>query len=514
MSSLTTRQRDIIKILLDRPEPIGAGDIADSIHLSARQVTYCMKGVERWLTDHGVTLQTTPGVGISVDCAAPERSELLDELENATHLQLILTPEERHQLLYFFLLIETNPVIVSQLSHLTKVSSTTILNDLNTVEEWLVSHELELQRRQNYGMWIEGAEQIRQQVIAQYLWEGMSDSRSLFSLSFHGGLKFALAEDVNFLPLVKKVNDSLTGIDFKQSFNKVVLVENLLGGRFTDEAVLVLTLVLIVLYARHAQGQPMEIAQPILGQLQESPVWDAANKLLYSIGDSQVGVWSAHDIAYVAMYILSAPRHESWPSELNENTLDNRFVSYLLEEVSKAYGVESLKEDLALRDSLINLLIPVCNRHQFRLWFPQTQAGLPATEKYDREHRIASRLSEMIRQELTIDLSEAEQSVIASLLRAAYIRLRTYDFKQVLVVCPSGMATAQLLIARLKTRFPRLGTFTVTSYRNLDHAKIDASDLVITMMPLPVEFVNETPVIQVSPQLLPEDVDAITSFLS
>ena len=76
------------------------------------------------------------------------------------------------------------------------------------------------------------------------------------------------------------------------------------------------------------------------------------------------------------------------------------------------------------------------------------------------------------------------------------------------------MATAQLLIARLKTRFPRLGTFTVTSYRNLDHAKIDASDLVITMMPLPVEFVNETPVIQVSPQLLPEDVDAITSFLS
>lgn len=514
MSSLTTRQRDIIRILLERSEPIGAGDIADSIHLSARQVTYCMKGIERWLTDHGAALQTTPGVGISVDFSSSDRSRLLDELENATHLQLILTPEERHQLLCFFLLIETKPVIVSQLSHLTKVSSTTILNDLDIVEEWLVSHGLQLHRRQNYGMWIEGVEEIRQQVIAQFLWEGMYDDRSLFNLSFHGGLTFDLAEDVNFLPLVQKVNDSLTIIDFKQSFNKVVLVENLLGGRFTDEAVLVLTLVLIVLYARHAQGQSMEIAPSFLGPLQESPVWDAAHRLLYSIEDSEEKPWSAHDIAYIAMYILSAPRHESWPSELNENMLDNRFISQLLEEVSRSYGVESLREDLALRDSLVNHLIPVCNRHLFHLWFPQTQAGLPATEKYNREHHIAGRLSEMIDHELAIELSEAEQSVIASLLRAAYIRLRTYDFKQVLVVCPSGMATAQLLIARLKTRFPRLGTFTVTSYRNLDHAKIDASDLVITMMPLPVEFVQETPVIQVSPQLLPEDVDAITSFLS
>jgi hypothetical protein len=76
------------------------------------------------------------------------------------------------------------------------------------------------------------------------------------------------------------------------------------------------------------------------------------------------------------------------------------------------------------------------------------------------------------------------------------------------------MATAQLLTARLSTKFPRLGKLTVVSFRELDQDKIAEADLIITMMPLPKDLVLNKPTVQVSPQLLPEDVEAITSLLS
>jgi hypothetical protein len=76
------------------------------------------------------------------------------------------------------------------------------------------------------------------------------------------------------------------------------------------------------------------------------------------------------------------------------------------------------------------------------------------------------------------------------------------------------MATAQLLNARLIKRFPRLGKLKIVSFRELDHKKVAAADLVITLMPLPDELTQGTPIIQVSPQLLPEDIEAITAFLS
>ena len=111
-------------------------------------------------------------------------------------------------------------------------------------------------------------------------------------------------------------------------------------------------------------------------------------------------------------------------------------------------------------------------------------------------------------------LPEGEINNIALLLRAAYIRERPNRVREVIVVCPSGMATAQLLVARLKTRFPRLNEPRVLSVRELNAARIAAADLVISTTQLPESYSQYASVIQVHPLLLPEDVEAITNWLS
>jgi mannitol operon transcriptional antiterminator len=110
-------------------------------------------------------------------------------------------------------------------------------------------------------------------------------------------------------------------------------------------------------------------------------------------------------------------------------------------------------------------------------------------------------------------LNENDLNILAMLLRAAFIRNRSY-LEHVIVVCPSGMATAQLLCARLSVRFPYLSSMEVVSLRDLTSAMVLSADLILTTVPLPRQYTSSPKVIKVHPLLMPEDIETITNFLS
>jgi hypothetical protein len=47
MTSLTTRQRDLLHLLLDADAPLGSAELAANMQLTARQVSYDLKGLSR-----------------------------------------------------------------------------------------------------------------------------------------------------------------------------------------------------------------------------------------------------------------------------------------------------------------------------------------------------------------------------------------------------------------------------------------------------------------------------------
>jgi mannitol operon transcriptional antiterminator len=166
-----------------------------------------------------------------------------------------------------------------------------------------------------------------------------------------------------------------------------------------------------------------------------------------------------------------------------------------------------------LRDGLVNHVIPACLRQRFHLWYPTQLNSANLPEQYEFEYRVAADLARIVRDQSQLDLPENEINNLAMLLRAAAIRNRRLPTRRVTVICPSGMATAQLLVARLEARFPRLGSFNVVSLRELNPATVANSDLILTTVPLPQHLTQGVVVIQVHPLLMPQDVDAITQFL-
>ena len=513
MVQLTTRQRDILKVLLSTSDPIRTSDLASEINLTTRQVNYSLKGLKSWLMKNNTILQTTPGLGVRVNCQSPQKAVLIEQLTFNENIQLVLSPEQRQQLICFLLLINPEPVILTQICLNLKISRSTVISDLNQVEGWLERWGINLERKQNYGIWITNSEKVKQQILLSLIWGASPFSPSIFQVSFQTGLVFSLEKDIDSTPVIKDINNFLNLSNMKKIFNKVVFIEDFLGGRFTDEAVLYLALVFSILIDRINMGIHIRIPEQEIEQLKKMQGWKAAERMARNLVEDSPIIWEDGDIAYIVMHILSSPVLENWNSDFGKADAHKGLFGELLEKISSIYKIEGLKDDPTLREGIVNYLVPLFNQKKYNLWFPKANIELSTDIQFNEEVDFANHVIEIIYKHTHINLKEEDMRILVALVRAASIRMRSYKFNNVILVCPSGMATAQLLTARLKTRFPHLGKLSVVSFRELDEERVSSADLIITLMPLPENITKEKPVIQVSPQLFPCDIEAITSFL-
>lgn len=514
MSALTTRQRDLLQHLLDARGPMAAAALGEQMELTPRQVSYGLKGLEQWLARRDVKLLVTPGVGIALQCSGEQTAALRRELSGGKQFQLILNPEQRRQLLALLLLEADAPTILQQLQQLLDVSRTTVLGDLDALEPWLAQHALTLNRRPNYGIEIGGAERARRQALGAWAWGETPFGPSLIRLAHGDSLTFTLQEDARLSPMAAHAAHIVGRWDLQRIFSQVAYAEKQLGGRFNDDAVLYLALAFAIQAARVQDGKYITVSAEDTSWLQERSAWsvaaEIAKRACWGVGQP----WPQVEIAWIAMHLLAATRNERWPGDLEIDASFAELLDRQMALIAARYEIAALEKDRTLQDGIVVHAVPAYLRWRFGLWLPSPPPATTLSSKYAFEHQLARELADQMQSQLGARLPEGEVNNIALLLRAAYIRERPNRVREVVVVCPSGMATAQLLVARLKTRFPRLNEPRVLSVRELSAARIASADLVISTMPLPESYSQYASVIQVHPLLLPEDVEAITSWLS
>lgn len=515
MMTLTTRQRDILKAILELNRPIGSVELAKMLRLTPRQVNYSVQGIRVWLRERRQDLTVLPGAGFSVSMPPEQARALMQEVSQASGVQIVLSVSQRQQLLALFLLTHPEPCILAQLEQLSQVSRMTLLKDLDEIENWLKGQKLGLIRKPHFGIQLSGAERDCQQALAGLLWgETPLSGDPVTAITHAEGLVFNLRGDAALLPLVEQANRWLSNMRMRRAIGLVAKAEEQLGGRFTDDAVLHLALSLAMMDGRIREGLHLDIEAERLGWLQSTNIWPVAAYVARHLGRDLNVTWKPADVAGVAMEMLAAPRNEILLGELERENEFTILIERLMEYTSQAFDIPKMKYDRTLQNGLLNNIVPACYRQRFKLWFPVSlhSAGLP--ERYEREHEVAQELARMTQEHTGLALPQGEIDNLVVLLRAAFIRNRAYRFERVIIVCPSGMATAQLLMARLNARFPYLNNLEVTSLRDLTPALAASADLILTTISLPKQYAGNPKIIQVHPLLMPEDIEAITQFLS
>jgi mannitol operon transcriptional antiterminator len=515
MSTLTTRQRDILRIILEGNKPMSSSELAGLLNLTSRQVNYSIQGVKVWLNQHHQDLKTLPGAGFSVEIQSEEARKLSLEMASSARVQIVLSVSQRQQLLALFLLSQVEPLIVSQLEQKAQVSRMTITKDLDEIEIWLKSRVIILLRKPHFGIQASGAEQNIQQALAEVLWgETPFSSDQIVQISHSDGLVFTLDGDARLMPLVDWTKDLLDQLDLRRTIGLVAKAEEQLGGRFTDDAVLYLALAFAI-SARRVQGKHhFDVSETQRQWLETLPIWPVAGYIARRLGRDINVVWKPGDVAWLAMQMMAAPRNEILPGEIERYADFAILTDRLLEYTSQAFGIGKLKYDQTLQNGLLTHIVPAYYRERFQIWFPVALTNPNLSEQDERETTIANEIARMVFDHTQITLPRSEVENIVALLRAAIIRNRTYKYERIIIVCPSGMATAQLLVARLNARFPYLNKVEVTSLRDLTPALVSAADLILTTVPLPRPYAGNPKVILVHPLLMPADIEAITRYLS
>ncbi len=518
MISLTTRQRDLLRHLLESEGTIVIAELASDMSLSPRQVTYGMKGVRSWLEQRGIPIRITPGIGIELICTSSKRDSLLEELQFGEKYELVLSAGQRRQLIALQLLTNNEPTVLNEFQTVIQVSRTTILKDIEDVENWLNQFNISIVRRPNLGTWIEGGEWKIRQALTALLWSENYFDDPIFLMNHVRGLVFSLESDALLLPILNHTLDYINGLPIGQATTLIASAEAEMGGRFTDHEVLHLSLALAMQIQRIKDN--LLITESILSsdeatKLQNNPVWEIAHHLIKSVYptlDSMDG--AINEVNSFAILLLAGAKNERWPGDVETESEFDLLITRLLALAEEAYELPGLSHDSILRDGLIANVIPACLRRQYDLWSPTTQQTEQLSpQKYAFEHEIAGDLAAEVKNFTTYDLPEHEVNNLAMLLRAAWIRERPHRQRDVIVVCPSGMATAQLLVARLKARFPRLENLNVVSLREIPSKDLNEDDLILTTVPL-TDLNLPATVIQVHPLLLPEDVATITNWLA
>lgn len=514
MTALTTRQRDMLAELIRATSPRAAEDLAVALHLTPHEVNYGLKGIKQWLLHHNVELDVQTGVGISIQCSTEQSEELMHNLESNDHIQLILSAEERQQLLALILLVENESRHLVDLEELTQVSRTTVIKDLDAIETWFNSHGGAITRRPNYGIEVVLSEDLRQKLITMLLWGETPFGKSLVEINHTQGLVFSLENDIEQNPMVKKVNGILQNWKMGRVFGQIAYAEAQLNNRFTDDGFLHLALIFAIQTDRISKGFHFPSSEERIEILHSLPVWKVAKGVAERLGWNLRPPWRNVDIAGVAIWLLAAPHNENMRVDPKLDPHLDGLIDDLMAKIATFYDSPEMGVDLILRDGLSTHVIPACLRQKFDLWHPFPYSNFTLADKYAAEHDIAQKLADLIKERTGFQMPEVEINNIAALLRAAQIRLRPQYFRQVLVVCPGGMASAQLLMSRLEARFPRFGPLKVISMRELTDEMIEPADLIITTVPLGKDIERKIPVVLVHPLLRAEDVEAIMQFIT
>jgi len=502
-------------LLLQSERPLASAEIASQLGLTPRMVRYNLPSIEKWLATKDAQLIKS-GYGVSIDAPDRVRRNLASAVERLTGYPLLLSPTERLHLLLLFLLMSDEPLLIKQLQRRLNVSRTTVRRDLERAEEWLERHNLHLLRRPNFGLKVVGKEYDLRAATVDFLIASVGEAHLLALCS---GSKTALClrqgGDIGFW---QALSAFLQTLELSYANRLVVSTENAMASRFTDSSHVALTLYLAVLIPRLREGKGIKVRPEHLQDLKERKEFSVARVIAERI-ERFFGISLPElEIACIAMRLLGAEARRTIADGIDKRGMKDEIAPEVWELVdgilagASAYLYPSLRVDQELIRSLALHVASALDRIRFDL---RTRNPLleDIKKRYPYIFKVAGKSCAVLADKLGKRLADEEVGYIAMHLVAAMERLSPPIGlrRRVLLVCNAGVATAWLLVSRMRAEFPEVEIVEVMSGLDLQHGK-DLNDADVIVSTIPIE-IQDIATVVVSPFLSDEDVTRIRQAL-
>ncbi|GLB60158.1 BglG family transcription antiterminator [Cytobacillus sp. NCCP-133] len=149
------------KLLMSK-SPLRIKDLSVEYGVSTRTIKYDLELVRDWYKTQNRQLHSQTNKGIWLECSDQDRILLRRTLTQSERANIYPDQTIRVRKMIFALLLTNEYITAAKFSESLEVSRNTVLNDLNKVEEFLLSWGIDLERKQRIGYKLLGEElQIR-----------------------------------------------------------------------------------------------------------------------------------------------------------------------------------------------------------------------------------------------------------------------------------------------------------------------------------------------------------------
>lgn len=481
---ISDRMSKIIKELNNSKKSyINSIELADMLGVSSRTVKRDLKEISEILKDNGAEVEAT-NQGYRLIINEDELfSQFIDENISSSAEVSGKKSDKVNGILE--LLLSNLYINQDKIADELYISRSSINKVMMDVKNILSEYKITIQNKPHYGYILEGNEIDIRNCMVRFLTQRKEDNSILISNRLVG---FKEEDYYNLLEEIKNI--------FKD-----------LKIRKNDIEINYITRYIVISIFRVKYNCEIVLDDNINISLDNSVI-SASKTIAKKIKERFKVEFTFEDILYIS-YIIGNNHIEI--KELDDSGISvEQMVIYAIDKIKNEYDIDFFRDGTLLK-GLINHLYTSYSRYCLNVTLDNPLINL-IKSKYIEAYNYSILFSKVFKEEYGISMTEEDIGYIALHFAASLERAIMNNSLKAIIVCSSGVGTAELLKTRITKKFQNIAIKGVYPAYILDSLELSDIDLIISTVNL--EGVSlEKEVINVSPLLTDEDEEKINEHV-
>ena len=484
------KQRELISLLVRSKNGYKSSqELAAELSLSDRTVRTYLKDLKTLIESNGGNIVSKQGYGFQLEILDRTsfnlfliEHHLLDK--NIEQSQCREASERKHYILNL-LLLESQKIDVETLSEQLFISSSQLNKDIAEIKSQLQAYELTLKKSHSL-IYVDGEEKAKRHFIMSYF--------------FH-------EESINFLHHLSYFTQTCEAISFDTL--TIIILDECREANIKLSDVMIQNIVLHLSLSIKRLQSGLSIQNLDLPLSTDSTLeYQVAKRIIARI-ESIIGFhFPKEEQMYLTLHLMSK-------SNLIQSNLDEKLgcsLANLLAKIQQETGYP-FWHDEQLKNGLIQHLKPMLVRLQQNIKLENPLID-EIKNQYGEVFRLVKHYFNQLPNLNNYDVNDDEWGYLALHFLASIEKLKNDQKAKVLIICATGLGSAQLLKNRVESEFDeRVKIVATRGYYEIEPAMLNDIDFIISSVDLSSK-VFKVPVFHVSVFFCEEDVQAIRRYLS
>lgn len=473
------RHLQILQYLSLTPEPTTSADLAARFQVSPKTIQNDIKLINKFLKDYQSEILSQRGVGYLLqveDEALFHR--FLQKQEQFLSTTDLTDKEGRIRKIIEKLLFTTEYIKIDDLAEALYCSRSTLQGDIKEIRNILQRYGLILEQKPHYGLKVFGNEMKIRFCLSEFVFNQQNQ---------------VLEEPYEWTSdLPKNLFTKIKNIILK-NLNKYNIITS-------DVSLHNLITHVVIAFIRIRNENIVMIQSEDLERIKNKHEFQVTKDIATEIEKTLGLSLPEQEIAYITIHLLGIklikPEQEKTVKEIDPQLW--KVVQKIVDRIDQQYGFQ-LKDDEKFLENLCLHLKSAITRYKYKMNMRNPMLEEIKT-KYTLAFEAALTGAEILCKTFGIDIDENEIGYIALHIELALERQKKNQGNPLrcVIVCASGLGTAQLLRFKLENEFGnKLKIVGTTQYYNLDKDPLEDIDLIISTVPIynqelsiPVVLVN------------------------